>query len=194
MEVLPITLGRATSAGQPSANSSASATNTTTAKKSSLRVTLPLTRPPSTSSAHSPDSPHPEDVVTPDDVGEVMARGNACFLAIQTAAEVRIYPSVSFGFSVNLVALLPAVWRVGKVRDLLSDYNFPPSHLLSGGLNNCWDRRFSLIVSAFNAGVGSSAHSSHMLRLFIHFGFDCPYFMSGRCVGSSTPNSYATIV
>lgn len=109
MEVLPITLGRATSAGQPSANSSASATNTTTAKKSSLRVTLPLTRPPSTSSAHSPDSPHPEDVVTPDDVGEVMARGNACFLAIQTAAEVRIYPSVSFGFSVNLVALLPAV-------------------------------------------------------------------------------------
>ncbi|KAL5961397.1 hypothetical protein TSMEX_010866, partial [Taenia solium] len=86
MEVLPITLGRATPAGQPSVKSSTFAIITNTAKKSSLRVTLPLTRPPS-SSAHSPDSPHPDDVVTPDDVGEVMARGNACFLAIQTAAE-----------------------------------------------------------------------------------------------------------
>ncbi|KAL5109080.1 Rap guanine nucleotide exchange factor 1 [Taenia crassiceps] len=89
MEVLPITLGRATPAGQPSLNSSTSATTTATSKKGTLRVTLPLTRPPSSSSssAHSPDSPHPDNVATPDDVGEIMARGNACFLAIQTAAE-----------------------------------------------------------------------------------------------------------
>lgn len=94
MEVLPVALGGETPAGQPSMNASTPATTTTTAKKSGLRVTLPLplTRPPflsssSSSSAHFPDSPRADGVVTPDDVGEVMARGNACFLAIQTAAE-----------------------------------------------------------------------------------------------------------
>ncbi|VDM17970.1 unnamed protein product [Hydatigera taeniaeformis] len=111
MEVLPVTLGRETPAGQPCVNPSTSTTATATTKKGGLRVTLPLpvTRPPSSSSsAHSSDSPRPDDVITPDDVGEVMARGNACFLAIQTAAEVRIHPSVAFSLSINHIALFSA--------------------------------------------------------------------------------------
>lgn len=88
MEVLPVALGNETPAGQLGGNSSISAVGSTL-KRNSLRVSFPLSRPVD-SSLSSPDSSRQDGVLTPDDVGEVMARGNACFLAIQTAAEVRI--------------------------------------------------------------------------------------------------------
>lgn len=84
MEVLPMALGDETPldgilSSSPPSNSSS--------KKSSIRVSFPVNRS-NVSSLHSPSSPTAGSVATPDDVGEVMARGNACFLAIQTAAEV----------------------------------------------------------------------------------------------------------
>ncbi|VDD74264.1 unnamed protein product [Mesocestoides corti] len=77
MNVFPAQLGGETTVGlQPSSSHSNS--------KASILVSAPLARP---YSGNEIDSLHNSTVVTPDDVGEVMARGNACFLAIQTAAE-----------------------------------------------------------------------------------------------------------
>nr|CDS31532.2 guanine nucleotide exchange factor [Hymenolepis microstoma] len=85
MEVLPVALGDETPVGQQDGNLSPPP-STSFSKKSNIRVSFPINRS-TVSSLHSPDSPQQDNVLTPDDVGEIMARGNACFLAIQTAAE-----------------------------------------------------------------------------------------------------------
>ncbi|VDO03752.1 unnamed protein product [Rodentolepis nana] len=87
MEVLPVALGDETPVGQQGGNLNPPPPSTSFSKKSGIRVSFPINRS-AVSSLHSPDSPQQDDVLTPDDVGEIMARGNACFLAIQTAAEV----------------------------------------------------------------------------------------------------------
>lgn len=87
MEVLPLALGDETDVGVLTET----AKTTSASKKGAPSVTLPLpaSRPSSASTRLPPETPTTDGVLTPDDVGEVMARGNACFLAIQTAAEVR---------------------------------------------------------------------------------------------------------
>ena len=104
MEVLPVALGGETPAGPNSTSTTANST-----KKGSLRVSLPHPASTAATAATVPplDSPRLDGVVTPDDVGEVMARGNACFLAIQTAAEV--------GLSLLLVSLNRIVWTYRKL-------------------------------------------------------------------------------
>ncbi|KAM7535439.1 hypothetical protein Aperf_G00000092360 [Anoplocephala perfoliata] len=86
MEVLPVALGDETPAGQPAGGNLNASTSGSNSKKNSIRVSFPLSRTVD-SPLNSADSPRQDGILSPDDVGEVMARGNACFLAIQTAAE-----------------------------------------------------------------------------------------------------------